>query len=135
MRRIHLVLLAMLLALPFAATATASAQIGVGIGVGPAVVAAPYDYGPPDCEWGYYSYYPYACAPYGYYGADWFDDGLFIGVGPWWGWGWGWGWGGWGRGGYGYGGRGGYGYGGRGGYAGRRLCRRGTWLQRRVAWI
>ncbi len=41
MRRIHLVLLAMILALPFAATATASAQVGVGIGVGPAVVPAP----------------------------------------------------------------------------------------------
>ena len=46
-------------------------------------------YGPPDCEWGYYSYYPYACAPYGYYGPSWFLGGAFIGVGPWYGWGWG----------------------------------------------
>ncbi len=70
MKKFRLVLFAMLLALPFAAVA--SAQVGVGVGVGPAVVADPgyaagYDggyYGPPACEWGYYSYYPYACAPY-----------------------------------------------------------------------
>ena len=37
----------------------------------------------PDCSWGYYSYYPYACAPYGYYGPGWFYGGLFIGAGPW----------------------------------------------------
>ena len=46
-------------------------------------------YGPPVCEWGYYAYYPYACAPYGYYGPDWFYGGVFIGAGPWYGWGWG----------------------------------------------
>ena len=46
-----------------------------------------YGYGPPDCEWGYYSYYPYACAPYGYYGPSWFSGGLFIGAGPWYHWG------------------------------------------------
>ena len=115
MRSYRLVLLAMLVALPFAAMA--NAQVGVGVGVGPAVVDGPYDYGydygPPVCEWGYYSYYPYACAPYGYYGPQWFSGGIFLGVGPWYGWGWGHGWG---RGGYGYGNRGGYGYGNRGGY-------------------
>ena len=64
MRSNRLVLLAMLLALPFAVTA--KAQVGVGVGVGPAVVdgqndyAGGYDYGPPVCSWGYYSYYPYA---------------------------------------------------------------------------
>ena len=98
-------LLAIVFFVPFAATA--NAQVSVGVGIGPAVVAAPDAYGPPDCSWGYYSYYPYACAPYGYYGADWFTDGLFIGAGPWYGWGWGgrYGWGrgsagavGWGRG-------------------------------------
>ena len=73
--------IAMLLALPFAATA--KAQVGVGVGVGPEVVPAPEEYGPPVCEWGYYSYYPYACAPYGYYGPQWFYGGVFIGVGPW----------------------------------------------------
>src|SRR5579862_9703165 len=95
--------------------------VGVGVG-GPAYVA-----GPPVCDWGYYSYYPYACAPYGYYGADWFSGGLFIGAGPWFGgwygrpWGWGWGhpWGGWGWGAHAfYGYRGGYGYHGGYGYAG-----------------
>ena len=53
MRRFHLVLLAVILALPFAATA--SAQVDVGIGVGPAVVPAPDEYAPPVCDWGYYS--------------------------------------------------------------------------------
>lgn len=118
MKRISLVLFATLLALPFAATA-AGAQEAVGVGVGPEVAAPPVDYGPPACEWGYYSYYPYACSPYGYYGPQWFYGGMFIGVGPWYGWG----RGGYGRGGYGYGrggyGRGGYGYGARGGYAAR----------------
>ena len=26
---------------------------------------------------------PYSCAPYGYYGPDWFTGGVFIGAGPW----------------------------------------------------
>jgi hypothetical protein len=51
--------------------------VGVGIG-GPAYVA-----GPPVCSYGYYSYAPYACAPYGYYGPEWFNGGLFVGAGPW----------------------------------------------------
>jgi hypothetical protein len=51
-------------------------RFGVEVGVGP-------DYGPPVCEYGYYSYYPYACAPYGYYGPEWFSGGVFIGAGPW----------------------------------------------------
>jgi hypothetical protein len=51
--------------------------IGVGIG-GPGYI------GPaPICDYGYYNYYPYACAPYGYYGPEWFDGGFFIGAGPW----------------------------------------------------
>jgi len=66
MKSFRLVLFATLLALPFAATA-AYAQVDVGVGIGPEVAVAPVDYGPPACEWGYYSYYPYACAPYGYY--------------------------------------------------------------------
>lgn len=52
-------------------TVRPSAQFGVGIGAAP------------DCPWGYYDYEPYACAPYGYYGPEWFSDGVFIGVGPW----------------------------------------------------
>ncbi len=111
MRRFRLVLIAMLLLAPFAVTAMAQ-DVEEDVGVGPALVAAPMVYGPPVCEWGYYAYYPYACAPYGYYGPGWFYGGVFLGVGPWYGWGWGHGWGrgwghGWGHGGYGY--RGGYG--------------------------
>jgi hypothetical protein len=51
--------------------------IGVGIG-GPGYVGVA-----PVCDYGYYNYYPYACAPYGYYGPEWFDGGFFIGAGPW----------------------------------------------------
>src|SRR5664279_2615645 len=93
MRSLRLVLLAMLLALPFAAIANAQE----GYGVGPEVYNTPEVYGPPVCEWGYYSYAPYGCAPYGYYGPEWFYGGLFIGAGPWYHRGW------YGRGGYGYG--------------------------------
>jgi hypothetical protein len=37
----------------------------------------------PDCPYGYYDYAPYECVPDGYYGAEWFDGGVFVGVGPW----------------------------------------------------
>ena len=59
------------------------AEVRFGIGVGPGYVA-----GPPGCPYGYYPDYPYACAPYGYYGPTWFSSGVFIGAGPWYhGWG------------------------------------------------
>jgi hypothetical protein len=59
------------------AAGTAHAQVSMGVGIGPV-------YGPaPACAYGYYSYYPYACAPNGYYGPDWFVGGVFIGAGPW----------------------------------------------------
>ena len=58
---------------------TASAQVAVRVGFGPGYVVGP----PPDCRYGYYNYYPYACAPYGYYGPDYFVDGIFIGAAPW----------------------------------------------------
>jgi hypothetical protein len=35
------------------------------------------------CPYGYYDHAPYACAPYGYYGPEWFSNGIFIGAGPW----------------------------------------------------
>jgi hypothetical protein len=35
------------------------------------------------CPYGYYDYAPYNCAPYGYYGSEWFTNGVFIGAGPW----------------------------------------------------
>jgi hypothetical protein len=49
----------------------APAQVAVDIGVAPV------------CPYGYFDYAPYDCAPYGYYGPDWFSGGLFIGAGPW----------------------------------------------------
>jgi len=51
----------------------APAQVAVGVNIGPA----------PICPYGYFDYPPYDCAPYGYYGPDWFLDGVFIGAGPW----------------------------------------------------
>src|ERR1035437_10202089 len=69
----------------------ASAQIGIRIGrPGYAV-----EYGePPVCQYGYYDYEPYECAPYGYYGDGYFYNGIFLGVGPWGGYGYNHGWGG-----------------------------------------
>ena len=49
----------------------AQAQVGVEIGVAP------------DCPYGYYDVPPYNCAPFGYYGPEWFSGGVFIGAGPW----------------------------------------------------
>ncbi|MGH9605574.1 MAG: hypothetical protein ACRD3N_07725 [Terracidiphilus sp.] len=49
----------------------AQAQISVSIGVAPV------------CPYGYFDYAPYNCAPYGYYGPEWFNGGVFIGAGPW----------------------------------------------------
>jgi hypothetical protein len=49
------------------------AQVSVGVNIGPA----------PVCPYGYYDYAPYNCAPYGYYGPDWFLNGVFVGAGPW----------------------------------------------------
>src|SRR3954470_11504963 len=65
-----------------AAYSQAQVSVGIGFGVGPGYVS-----GPPACVYGYYDYYPYACAPYGYYGTDWFVNGVFIGAGPWYHWG------------------------------------------------
>jgi hypothetical protein len=63
----------------------ANAQISVGIDLG-----GP----PPVCQWGYYDYAPYSCAPAGYYGDGYFYNGIFLGVGPWSNWGYAHGWGG-----------------------------------------
>ena len=54
--------------------------------VGP--VISPPIYNEPVCVWGYYSYYPYNCVPYGYYSSPWFINGIFIGAGPWYGYHW-----------------------------------------------
>src|SRR5580693_8541090 len=52
-------------------TPKAQAQVSVNVGVAP------------DCPYGYYDVAPYACAPAGYYGPEWFSGGVFIGAGPW----------------------------------------------------
>lgn len=73
-----------LLLIPASYAQAQHVAIGVGIGVPAAPVSVYGDYGaPPTCAYGYYSYYPYACAPYGYYGRSWFVNGVFIGAGPW----------------------------------------------------
>ncbi len=51
----------------------AGAQVSFGVNIGPA----------PVCPYGYFDYAPYNCAPYGYYGPTWFNNGVFIGAGPW----------------------------------------------------
>jgi hypothetical protein len=53
------------------APSASAAKVSVGIGVAPA------------CPYGYYEVPPYNCAPDGYYGPEWFTDGVFIGAGPW----------------------------------------------------
>ncbi len=63
----------------FSASNAQAQRVTFGVGIG-----APAYYGPaPVCAYGYYDYYPYACAPYGFYGPDWFAGGVFIGAGPW----------------------------------------------------
>lgn len=47
---------------------------------------------PPVCQYGYYDHTPYACAPQGFYGPQWFYNGVFLGVGPWYLWGYTHGW-------------------------------------------
>jgi hypothetical protein len=51
----------------------AAAQVSFGVNVGPA----------PVCPYGYFAFPPYGCAPYGYYGPSWFNNGVFVGAGPW----------------------------------------------------
>jgi hypothetical protein len=62
-----------LAAVLLSAGSLAPAQVSVGVNIGPA----------PICPYGYFDYAPYDCAPYGYYGPDWFVGGLFLGAGPW----------------------------------------------------
>ena len=66
-----LALLALAAGMVFAASPKAAAQVSVNIGVAP------------ECPYGYYDVAPYGCAPYGYYGPEWFTGGVFIGAGPW----------------------------------------------------
>src|ERR1700723_2711715 len=54
-----------------ATTPKTNAQVAVEVGVAP------------ECPYGYYDVAPYNCAPYGYYSAEWFSGGAFVGAGPW----------------------------------------------------
>jgi hypothetical protein len=76
----HLKYLALLVALIALAAAPSQAQVSVRVHIGP-------DYGyyhvPPACPYGYYPDYPFGCAPYGYWGPEYFVNGVFIGAGPW----------------------------------------------------
>jgi hypothetical protein len=72
MRGFAYLAIAAIVAIGFTATpARAEAQVGVEVGVAPV------------CPYGYYDVAPYNCAPYGYYGPEWFSGGVFIGTGPW----------------------------------------------------
>jgi hypothetical protein len=73
MRGFKVLALAAIAAICFAVTPATQAQISVGINLGPE----------PGCPYGYFDYAPYNCAPYGYYGPEWFDGGVFLGAGPW----------------------------------------------------
>jgi hypothetical protein len=72
MRGFAYIAIAAVVAIGFTATPVrAEAQVGVEVGVAPV------------CPYGYYDVAPYNCAPYGYYGPEWFSGGVFIGTGPW----------------------------------------------------
>jgi hypothetical protein len=72
MNRFKYLVLAAVVGICFAVAAP-KAQAQVTVSIGPA----------PVCPYGYFDYAPYACAPYGYYGPEWFVGGVFIGAGPW----------------------------------------------------
>lgn len=53
--------------------ARSAAQVSINVQIGPE----------PVCPYGYFNYAPYRCAPFGYYGPQWFTSGIFLGAGPW----------------------------------------------------
>jgi hypothetical protein len=74
MNRFRYLALAAVAAVFFMVTAPKiEAQVSIGVNIGTA----------PECPYGYYDTAPYGCAPYGYYGSEWFTGGAFIGAGPW----------------------------------------------------
>ncbi len=73
MSRIRVFAFVFLAAALLCCTHRAQAQISFGVNIGV----------PPVCPYGYFDYAPYDCAPYGYYGPDWFVGGVFLGAGPW----------------------------------------------------
>ena len=50
-----------------------SAQVSINVQIG----------AEPVCPYGYFNYAPFGCAPFGYYGPQWFVSGVFVGAGPW----------------------------------------------------
>jgi hypothetical protein len=74
MKRLRLFSLAAVAAVFLALAApSARAQVSFGIQIG----------SPPVCPYGYFDYAPYNCAPFGYYGPEWFQGNVFLGAGPW----------------------------------------------------
>lgn len=73
MRWLNTIALLCVILLFGAGSSSLRAQVSIGVQIGPE----------PICPYGYFDYPPYYCAPYGYYGPDWFVNGVFIGVGPW----------------------------------------------------
>ncbi|MEO7028382.1 MAG: hypothetical protein ABI147_03165 [Acidobacteriaceae bacterium] len=73
MRGLKVVLIAIFAVVLLGVAPASRAQISVGVGIG----------AEPVCSYGYYGYAPYRCAPYGYYGPEWFNNGGFIGAGRW----------------------------------------------------
>jgi hypothetical protein len=71
MRYLIFLALATMMAALLSIPSSPAPQLSVNIGV------------EPECPYGYYDFKPYNCAPYGYYGPEWFNSGVFIGVGPW----------------------------------------------------
>ena len=72
MKKTPYLFLPLLFAMLFAGT-TEPAHAQISVQIGPA----------PVCPYGYFDYSPYDCAPYGYYGPEWFSNGVFVGAGPW----------------------------------------------------
>src|SRR6185312_6117157 len=74
MKRLRLFSLAAVAAVFLALAApSARAQVSFGVQIG----------SPPVCPYGYFDYAPYYCAPFGYYGPEWFQGSVFLGAGPW----------------------------------------------------
>ncbi|WP_229668833.1 hypothetical protein [Edaphobacter acidisoli] len=73
MNKLNIAAMTAVAAVCLAAAAAPQAQAQLSIQIGPA----------PVCPYGYYAYAPYNCAPYGYYGPEWFSGGVFVGAGPW----------------------------------------------------
>jgi hypothetical protein len=71
MSKVTSIAFAALAAALFCSARVAPAQISIQFGA------------EPSCPYGYYDYAPYNCSPYGYYGPDWFQGGMFIGAGHW----------------------------------------------------